>query len=439
MVDSALRFGRAYLLPILLFLVYRYAKIRQTRRKLSESGVQLGGFLDGIEALLRKHLLTSLIGMHAERGSVVAFISRGPAEAVYSLSNSNAVRRLMTTSGKLTSDGDAQNHKELVKNLVRASLKDVRNWDCGSVHIVPSVDEIILPLILDYSLKGLEWRSQLPLLNTELKVKCDTYYQKPTVIDYLKRILAIGRLDDKPFVKSLSSLSQVMKKLVTASVNNENSAQQSTDVEALSTQINDLFNLTASLICWLLVDFANEQAFQDVVVREIDTKIGRRMPPTLQEVRNLASLYEFSLESMRMHSPIPIQEMVTSRTIQVDETIIPPKTRVLLSVYCANRDAQLFDNPNQFNLSRFTTNKDEQNVESHPTLILPPTPHLNVALDLARTFVVVVMQRFRIHLAPTEPTGFLDGDDEETLRMGFLLPHESVACTFEPRKSQSTL
>lgn len=78
-----------------------------------------------------------------------------------------------------------------------------------------------------------------------------------------------------------------------------------------------------------------------------------RRPEVLEEIRSDGSLWQNALEeTLRWRAPIPYQNRVTLRDVEIRGVTIPTGSMVLAALNAANRDPEIFERPEEFDIHR---------------------------------------------------------------------------------------
>lgn len=93
--------------------------------------------------------------------------------------------------------------------------------------------------------------------------------------------------------------------------------------------LNASFDTTHATITWLFYNLANNPAVQRELHRELDGRIGRKIVPNLDELRELPFLHACVMESMRLFCTVPINQRVNlNEDISVNGLIVPKGVNV---------------------------------------------------------------------------------------------------------------
>ena len=111
---------------------------------------------------------------------------------------------------------------------------------------------------------------------------------------------------------------------------------------------------TATTILWVIAYLVNYPDVQEIVQQEIDHVIGSDRLPTLQDKGDLPYFRALVTETLRFNSIFPF---LAPHKTTVDTALrgynIPKDTIVLFNVCAMHHDPEAWQNPSEFNPSRF--------------------------------------------------------------------------------------
>lgn len=159
---------------------------------------------------------------------------------------------------------------------------------------------------------------------------------------------------------------------------------------------------SANVLSWAFYEIARNAEVQERMQAEIDATVSSSVP-TYADLRSFEYLYQVMNETMRLYPPIwhlGRQNLVED---EIGGYIIPPKTHIRICPFLLHRHPDFWDAPNDFQPDRF--NKENSKKQT-PFSFIPfgMGPRLcigrNFALMEMALILAMVLQRFRVHLAP---------------------------------------
>ncbi|XP_053311586.1 cytochrome P450 2U1 [Spea bombifrons] len=122
--------------------------------------------------------------------------------------------------------------------------------------------------------------------------------------------------------------------------------------------IGDLFiagtDTTTNTLLWSLLYMCLHTDIQEKVQAEIDTVIGRGRPPSLTDKSQMPFTEATIMEVQRMTVVVPLSvPHMASETAVFQGYTIPKGSVVLANLWAVHRDPKVWENPNDFNPSRF--------------------------------------------------------------------------------------
>jgi len=199
---------------------------------------------------------------------------------------------------------------------------------------------------------------------------------------------------------------------------------------ALADLIVSSVALSRSICYWALYHLAVYEECQLLVNKETDNLIGRRVPPQFDEVQSLQYLDLFLKESMRMVSPLAIDQRVVQETIEVEGYgPIESRTKVNLILFLANKSSSSFTNSETFDPSRFLRETEKASWMR--------TNHVGAdfGISIAKALITSVVQQYRIKLTPDSAAKSCPFDCDS----GFSYPASPISCFLTTRDSGRTL
>jgi len=161
---------------------------------------------------------------------------------------------------------------------------------------------------------------------------------------------------------------------------------------------------TAKGLTWTLYLLASNPTIRDRLRAEVATVLGQRQP-SFDDVQRLESTRMAIEESLRMYPPV----WVVARRAMVDDEIdgfhIPAKSTVLLSPYATHPHPEFWQQPDVFDINRFSTERAEHRPKGayFPFIY---GPHQCIGMDFAMQemclVVAMILQRFDFNLSPNQ-------------------------------------
>lgn len=124
---------------------------------------------------------------------------------------------------------------------------------------------------------------------------------------------------------------------------------------------------SANALAWTIYELAQKPEIIEKIHEEVETHLGDRLP-TFENLRNLQYTKQVIEEGMRLYPPA---YAVGRESIEPDEIIgysVPRKSIIFISIYAIQRDPKYWENPEEFDPSRFEPEK----VKERPRLAYLP-------------------------------------------------------------------
>jgi cytochrome P450 len=116
---------------------------------------------------------------------------------------------------------------------------------------------------------------------------------------------------------------------------------------------------TAMFLSWTFYHLATHPEIQDRVRAEVDQVLGGRVP-SYGDLPGLSYTRQVIEESMRITPPGWIFSRSTIEEDRLGDTVIPPRSMMLISPYYMHRRADLWSDPERFDPERFSESNDER-------------------------------------------------------------------------------
>ncbi len=114
---------------------------------------------------------------------------------------------------------------------------------------------------------------------------------------------------------------------------------------------------STALLAWTLYLLGmHPQAMMDAQ-SEVDEVLGHvGEPPRIEQVNNLVFIDQVIKEALRLYPPIHIGNRMTVEDMQLQGYQVPRDSRVMYSIYLSHREAEFWEQPDEFNPNRFDRN-----------------------------------------------------------------------------------
>ena len=185
----------------------------------------------------------------------------------------------------------------------------------------------------------------------------------------------------------------------------EGTGEPLTDVE-LRDEIMTVFiaghETTANALSWLWIVLAQQPAIRIKVEQEVAEVLGDRIPQVMDFPKLTYTLNVFK-EILRLYPPVPMIPRKVEKDDHLGPFFIKANGTVFISPYFLHRHPDFWENPEEFDPSRFEKNTEKR---QHPFAYLPfgGGPRICVGINFAymeAVFIIaMVVQRFRLALPP---------------------------------------
>jgi len=184
---------------------------------------------------------------------------------------------------------------------------------------------------------------------------------------------------------------------------------------------------TANALSWTIYHLAKNPEARARVEQEIDAAVGKRRVTT-DDLKNLPLTLQAIKEAMRLHPPAYVIGRQATRDVMLGGVKVPEGRVVLLNIAGIHRRADIFDNPDSFDLDRLSVEREKK----LPQLAYMPFgagPRVCIgnhfALMESHVMLATIMQHARIDLMSARE---IDGEPLVTLR-----PKGGVHARVSPR------
>lgn len=137
--------------------------------------------------------------------------------------------------------------------------------------------------------------------------------------------------------------------------------------------LGDLFSAgmetIKSSLLWMIVFMLRNPEVKRRVQEELDSVVGRDRLPTIEDMPNLPYTETTIMETLRMSSIVPLATTHSpTKDVNLNGYKIPAGSQVVPLINCVHMDPELWDEPNNFNPSRFF---DENGKIRRPEFYMP--------------------------------------------------------------------
>ncbi|XP_067909489.1 steroid 17-alpha-hydroxylase/17,20 lyase [Heterodontus francisci] len=265
----------------------------------------------------------------------------------------------------------------------------------------------------------------------------------------LKKCIAVrDKLLQKKFEEhkanySSDSIDDLLDTLLKAKLNAENNnssvhEERLTDDHLLMT-VADIFGAgvetTSVTLAWMIVYLLHHPEVQKKIQEEIDSNIGFKRTPTMNDRGNLHLLSATISEILRIQpvSPLLIPHVALADS-SIGEYTIPKETRVIINLWAIHHDEKEWKDPDVFDPSRFL-DEDGKHIYTPSASFLPFGAGVRACLGevLAKMelflFTSWFLQRFSAEVPPGHPLPDLRG------RFGIVLQPAKFKVQLKLRKA----
>jgi cytochrome P450 len=128
--------------------------------------------------------------------------------------------------------------------------------------------------------------------------------------------------------------------------------------------INNLLTLleaghetTSRALTWTLYLLARAPEWQDRVREEVKAVAGSGSVRA-EHLPSLRITQQVLKESMRLYAPVPVMSRLASEQIELGGHTVPVGGMVIIPIFCIHRHRQLWEDPDRFDPSRFTPERE---------------------------------------------------------------------------------
>ena len=165
---------------------------------------------------------------------------------------------------------------------------------------------------------------------------------------------------------------------------------------------------TASVLNWTLFELLRNPAVMDIVMDEITGVMGSSMePPTREQVTNMRYLDMVFNEILRLYPPAMFIQREIDKTFTYDDLTFPKGLGILCSSFVAQRDPDVWQDPEHFYPGRFDQAAADRPVGSFLPFSLGQRVCIgrNFFFLEAKIILVTLLTRLSISLDPHKISG----------------------------------
>jgi cytochrome P450 len=145
---------------------------------------------------------------------------------------------------------------------------------------------------------------------------------------------------------------------------------------------------------------------------QVDSVLGPSRTPVLEDRKNLPYVEAFILEVLRDFSPAPFSFHESSQDTKLDGHFIPKDTTVLASLWGANHDEELWEEPMSFKPERFLDSSGEKVQKAELVMSFSAGRHkcpgYLIGQDILFLLTARIAQRFILKEHPEHPITSLE-------------------------------
>ncbi|XP_064601467.1 cytochrome P450 4B1-like [Liolophura sinensis] len=163
---------------------------------------------------------------------------------------------------------------------------------------------------------------------------------------------------------------------------------------------------TASATSWTLYALAKYPDMQERVREEVDELLGDRTYLEWNDLSNLKYTSLFLKEVLRVYPPVPVVSRQTTKPCVIDGVTIPPGMVLQLAIMLVHRNADVWENPEEFRPERFMS---ETFLTRDPYCYVPfsagPRNCIgqNFAFNEEKVVICRIVKKFKIVLDESHP------------------------------------
>ncbi|MBT9312061.1 cytochrome P450 [Leptothoe kymatousa] len=286
---------------------------------------------------------------------------------------------------------DPWHHAEALGNYVDDFLTD--HTRLGTLHIGND-----LPRFMVKILHHLVFRLNV----SEEEVTGSRGYIKGLPLATLPTFLSkyLLRFKTGPILKHRKSLVQQYQAAPTWAAYAETGKQNGLTTAEIANGLFDMIHIagtagTSALMGSVIGVLCLNDALRHDVIQEINTVWDGSKPPSGDNLRQATLLHKVVLETARLYPPVRFVSQLATRSgdVTVGETKCPFQkgTRLLGSIFTANRDSQRYINPDDFSVDRDFSDLLSWNGHDHERVC----PGQALSIELIKVFCMYLFTRYQ--------------------------------------------
>lgn len=185
---------------------------------------------------------------------------------------------------------------------------------------------------------------------------------------------------------------------------------------------------TANAFAWILYLLSRHPEAADQIRTEVKTVLGDRKP-SFDDIPKLAYTLQVIEESMRLYPPAWVTDRVAVEDDEVNGVSIPKGTMAIAYIYGAHHHAEHWENPTEFDPSRFSKEKKKQR---HSFAYLPFGG--GPRLCIGNNFSLMEMQLALARLVPRYDFELVPGQEIKAFPLITLHPKNGIRMEIQKKR-----
>nr|AKH03525.1 cytochrome P450 3027E1 [Paracyclopina nana] len=189
------------------------------------------------------------------------------------------------------------------------------------------------------------------------------------------------------------------------------------------------FETTSNCLSTLCYTLAKNPDIQDKLYEEILSVLASNEEIDTESINNLPYLDAAIHENLRIHPPIPIQERICKKDVEVEGLKVKKGTYIRMPIYAAHMNPDFFPDPEAFNPDRFLK-ENASSMKPYTFRGFSGGPRICLGQRFAMVEMKICMARllksFKIKACPMTQLEYKAGDP-------FIMGFDSIYLTFEER------
>jgi len=187
---------------------------------------------------------------------------------------------------------------------------------------------------------------------------------------------------------------------------------------------------TASVLTWVFFILSQQPGLAAQLRKEIAAVVGHN-PIKHNHIKQLDSLKNVFREALRLYPPITFIPRVAQQATKIGDTQVKRGAMIMISPWTAHRNAQLWQNAEQFEPTRFASENKLHNHDKGVLMSFGIGPRVCVGASFATTESVLIIARLlaRFDFMPQEP------DKVRPVARLTTRPASEIQCTVVDRKA----